>query len=42
VKCIEDALAPADGIVTDQSPEPNSQADKGATVKITVRRPVCG
>jgi serine/threonine-protein kinase len=42
VKCVEDALAPADGIVTDQSPEPNSQADKGSTVKITVRRPVCG
>jgi serine/threonine-protein kinase len=41
VKCIEDALAPADGIVTDQSPEPNSQADKGSAVKITVRRPVC-
>ena len=42
VKCVEDALAPADGIVTDQNPEPNSQADKGSTVKLTVRRPVCG
>jgi serine/threonine-protein kinase len=39
--CIEDALAPADGIVTDQEPAANASADKGATVTITVRRPVC-
>ena len=41
-KCVEDALAPADGIVTDQNPGPNETADKGSTVSITVRRPVCG
>jgi serine/threonine-protein kinase len=39
--CVEDALAPADGVVTDQDPAPNSSADKGATVTFTVRRPVC-
>jgi len=41
VECVEDALAPADGIVTDQDPAANASADKGATVTITVRRPVC-
>jgi serine/threonine-protein kinase len=41
VTCVTDALAPVDGIVTDQNPGPNTMADKGTSVAITVRRPTC-